>query len=379
MCTSHAPSMAAITRSAVASPSARTVAAGYCAGQGRDLGVAGEQPRAADQHDPVLAPGGRRAGPAATRMPTASRRWAGPAATASCPRARRAASRSALRPAARRRSSRTESPSRLDLQAAADLGQVEPVGAAARRPRGAARTARGPARGSAAWVGPTCTRCSRSPVTTTACSWPSTSVSSSRSVSPSWSSRSAVRKASAWPGRHRRGVQDALADGGLEPAALPLERGRRGPAVQGAVQAGRDVAQGGQVGHQVAVGGRADRGDPQQGAAPAFAPLQEQPGVRPRRTACRRAMSGQRGAVGGGQACAARWRRESAGAGRAGPGRGRTRPACPASAPRPRTRSPGPASRRCGCAAGPGAGRRPPYRRWRAASSRRPAPAPSGR
>ena len=79
--------------------------------------------------------------------------------------------------------------------------------------------------------------------------------------------------------RHRWGVQDALAHRGLEPSALPLQRGRRGPAVQGAVHAGGDVAQGGQVRHQVAVGGRANRADPQHGAAQALAPLQEQTGV----------------------------------------------------------------------------------------------------
>ena len=109
-----------------------------------------------------------------------------------------------------------------------------------------------------------------------------------------------MRKDSAWAGRRRRGAQDALADRGLEAAALPLQRGRRGPAVPGAVQAGRDVAQGGQVGHQVAVGGRADRGDPQHGAAPALAPLQEQPGVAAAHRVPQRHV-GQLRAVGGGQ------------------------------------------------------------------------------
>ena len=79
--------------------------------------------------------------------------------------------------------------------------------------------------------------------------------------------------------RDRRGVQDALPDRGLQPSALPLQRGRRRPAVQGAVQTGGDVAQRGQVGRQLGVGRRAHRGDPEHGAPPAFAPFQEQPGV----------------------------------------------------------------------------------------------------
>ncbi len=81
--------------------------------------------------------------------------------------------------------------------------------------------------------------------------------------------------------RHRRGVQDALPHGGLEPTTLPLQRGYRAAAVRGAVQAGGDIAQGGEVSHQVAVGGRAHRGDPEHRGPPAFAPFQEQPGVSP--------------------------------------------------------------------------------------------------
>lgn len=101
-------------------------------------------------------------------------------------------------------------------------------------------------------------------------------------------------------GTRRRGAQDPLADRGLEQAALPYQRGRRGPAVQGGVQAGGHVTQRGQISHQVAVGGRADGGDPEHGAPPALAPFQEQPGVTP----AHRVLQGhvrQRRAVGGGQ------------------------------------------------------------------------------
>ena len=79
----------------------------------------------------------------------------------------------------------------------------------------------------------------------------------------------------------RRSVQDALAHGSLEPTALPLKRGRRGPAVQRAFQAGGDVAQGGEVSDQLAVGGRAHWRDPEHRSAPAFAPFQQQPGILP--------------------------------------------------------------------------------------------------
>ena len=95
-------------------------------------------------------------------------------------------------------------------------------------------------------------------------------------------------------------MQDALAHGGLEPAAFPLERGCRSPAVQGTLHAGGDVAQGGQVSHQVAVGERAYGANPEHRAAPALAPLQEQPGIPP----VHRVPTGhfrQRRAVGGGQ------------------------------------------------------------------------------
>jgi hypothetical protein len=80
-------------------------------------------------------------------------------------------------------------------------------------------------------------------------------------------------------GARGRGAQDALADRGFEAAALPHQRGRCVPAVPAPIHAGRHVAQGGQVGHQFAVGRWPHRGDPEHCAAPALAPLQELPGV----------------------------------------------------------------------------------------------------
>ena len=79
--------------------------------------------------------------------------------------------------------------------------------------------------------------------------------------------------------RQCRGVQDALAHGGFEPAAFTPQRERRIAAGGDAVEARGDIAQGGEVSHQVAVCGRAHRGHAEHRGPPALAPFQEQRGV----------------------------------------------------------------------------------------------------